>query len=67
MGNNTSGFENEDKLIEYLNNKKVKELNNNLKEFIFFLFKDVKEESIIHTSSGKKRAKTRYDNNYRGY
>ena len=26
MGNNTSGFENEDELIEYLNKKKIKDL-----------------------------------------
>lgn len=49
----TSGFDNENKLIEYLDNKRVKDLNENLKEFIFFLFEDINEESIIRAKSGE--------------
>lgn len=57
MGDNTSGFENEDELIEYLNNKKIKELNNNMREFIFFIFGNIDEESIIQAESGKSGQK----------
>lgn len=53
MEDNTSGFQNENELIEYLNNNKTKNLNKNLKEFIFFLFGDIAEESIIQAMSGK--------------
>lgn len=57
MGNNKSGFENEDELIEHLNNKKVKELNKNLKDFIFFLFDSVDEESNIQATTEKSGQK----------
>ena len=57
MGSNTSGFKNEDELIEFLYYKKVKDLNNNLKKFIFFLFGDIDEESIIKTTPGKSGQK----------
>ncbi len=57
MGSNKSGFENENKLITYLNNKKVKELNQNLKQFIYFLFDNINEESKIKTLEGKKGQK----------
>lgn len=57
MGNNTSGFENENELIKYLNNKNVKNLNNNIKNFIFFLFGNIDEESTIQATSGKSGQK----------
>lgn len=57
MGDNTSGFKNEDELIEYLNNKKIKYLNNNMKNFIFFLFGNIYEEKTIKATSGKKGQK----------
>ena len=57
MGSNKSGFENENKLIKYMNDKKVKELNKNLKEFIYFLFNNINEESNIKVLEGKKGQK----------
>ena len=38
MGSNKFGFKNENTLITELNNKKVSNLNLNLKNFIYFLF-----------------------------
>ena len=57
MGDNTSGFKNEDEIIEYLNSKNIKELNNNMKGFIFFIFGNIDEESIIKAESGKSGQK----------
>lgn len=57
MGDNTSGFENEDELIEYLNSKKIKDLNSNMKDFIFFIFGNMDEENIIQATSGKSGQK----------
>lgn len=57
MGNNSSGFRNEDEIIECLNDKKVSELNSNLKEFINFLFPNVNEGLRIRASSGKRGQK----------
>lgn len=57
MGDNTSGFENEDELIEYLNSKKIKDLNSNMKDFIFFIFGNIDEENIIQATSGKSGQK----------
>lgn len=57
MGDNTSGFENEDELIEYLNSKKIKDLNSNMKDFIFFIFENIDEENIIQATSGKSGQK----------
>ena len=37
MGNNKSGFINEDELMDTLDGKKYSELNDNLKKFIFFI------------------------------
>ena len=53
MEDNTSGFQNENELIGYLNNEKIKKMNNNLKEFILFLFGDISEESIVQAIPGK--------------
>lgn len=57
MGDNTSGFENEDELIEYLNSKRIKDLNSNMKDFIFFIFGNIDEENIIQATSGKSGQK----------
>lgn len=57
MGDNSSGFENEDELIEYLNSKKIKDLNNNMKDFIFFIFGNIDEENTIQATSGKSGQK----------
>lgn len=57
MGDNTSGFKNEDELIEYLNSKKIKDLNNNMKDFIFFIFGNIDEENTIQATSGKSGQK----------
>lgn len=57
MGDNTSGFKNEDELIEYLNSKKIKDLNSNMKDFIFFIFENINEENIIQATSGKSGQK----------
>lgn len=57
MGDNTSGFENEYELIEYLNSKKIKDLNSNMKDFIFFIFGNIDEENIIQATSGKSGQK----------
>lgn len=57
MGDNTSGFENEDELIEYLNNRKIKNLNNNMKDFICFLFGNIDEENTIEAIPGKSGQK----------
>lgn len=57
MGDNTSGFKNEDALIEYLNSKKIKDLNSNMKDFIFFIFGNIDEENIIQATSGKSGQK----------
>lgn len=57
MGDNTSGFENEDELIEYLNSKKIKDLNSNMKDFIFFIFGNIDEENIIQATTGKSGQK----------
>ncbi len=57
MGDNTSGFKNEDELIEYLNSKKIKDLNSNMKDFIFFIFGNIDEENIIQATSGKSGQK----------
>lgn len=57
MGDNTSGFKNEDELIDYLNNKKIKNLNNNMKKFIFFLFGNIDKENTIIVKSGKSGQK----------
>lgn len=57
MGDNTSGFRNEYELIKYLNNQKIKNLNNNMKDFIIFLFGNIDEEHFIQAISGKKGQK----------
>ena len=57
MGNNSSGFENEGELIGYLNNRKVKDLNNNMKNFIFFIFGNIDKENIIQATSGESGQK----------
>lgn len=57
MGNNSSGFQNETNIIDALNNKKITELNTNLKKFIKFLFPDIDNNSIISAISGKKGQK----------
>lgn len=57
MKDTTSGFQNEDELIEYLNNRKIKDLNKNMKDFICFLFGNIDEESIIQATTGKSGQK----------
>lgn len=52
MGSNISGFQNESDLISNLNEKRVYELNNNLKRFIYFLFGNLNENEIIYAHSG---------------
>ncbi len=53
MGSNTSGFENEIDFIAALSNKSFKQLNDNLKRFINFLYPQVKNEDLIKCYSGK--------------
>lgn len=52
MGNNKSGFDNEDELIKELNKKRVSELNPNLREFIYFLFHNLNGNEIILAYKG---------------
>lgn len=52
MGSNTSGFQNETDLIGALSNKLYKELNDNLKKFILFLFPEVNNNDKIKCYSG---------------
>lgn len=58
MGSNTSGFQNETDLISALANKYYLNLNNNLKEFILFLFPQVNDYDKIKCYSGKSGQKT---------
>lgn len=53
MGSNKAGFINEDNLIYSLNNKKVRDLNENLKEFIYFLFENINDNDQIFAFEGK--------------
>lgn len=53
MGSNISGFRNESDLKCYLFQKRVCDLNDNLKKFILFLFPDAKDSDFITTSQGK--------------
>lgn len=57
MGDNTSGFENEDEIIQYLNNRRIKDLNRNIKKFIVFMFKSLDEEDVIYALPGKSGQK----------
>ena len=57
MGDNTSGFENEVQLIEYLNGKRIRALNKNCKKFIEFLFGCINEENTIQAIPGKSGQK----------
>ena len=52
MGSNKSGFDNENELITELNNKRVNELNSNLKNFIYFLFYDLDGNERISAYTG---------------
>lgn len=52
MGSNTSGFQNETDLISALANKYYLNLNNNLKNFISFLFPQVNDYDKIKCYSG---------------
>lgn len=52
MGSNTSGFQNETDLIGALSNKLYRELNDNLKKFISFLFPQVNNNDKIQCRSG---------------
>ncbi len=52
MGSNKSGFDNENELITELNNKRVNELNSNLKSFIYFLFYDLDGNERISAYTG---------------
>lgn len=57
MGSNKSGFKNENTLIESLNNKKVRDLNENLKKFIYFLFENIDDNDQVFACEGKKGQK----------
>ena len=52
MGSNLLGFQNENDLILHLNEKKIYELNDNLKRFIHFLFGNLNQNETIHAFSG---------------
>jgi len=52
MSSNLNGFKNETLLINYLNNKTLKELNDNMQKFIKFLFPNIKENEKIFTHKG---------------
>lgn len=52
LGSNLSGFENEYDLRESLSNKTYEELNNNLKNFVHFLFPNVKCNDRINCYKG---------------
>lgn len=47
MGSNKTGFINENEMVAYLNNKKISELNNNMKSFIMSIFDNVTLDSLI--------------------
>lgn len=52
MSNNCDGFKNEIDIVEYLNNKQFKDLNNNMQDFLSFAFnKQISNNEIIF--SGK--------------
>lgn len=57
MGSNVLGFQNENNLIFNLNGKKISDLNDNLKRFIFFLFGNLNENDIIYAHPGKRGQK----------
>lgn len=52
MGSNVLGFKNENNLIFSLNGKKVKDLNDNLKNFMNFLFMNLNSNDTILVSAG---------------
>lgn len=54
MGNNRHGFFNENSIANYLNGKKFKDLNQNMKNFINWLFKNVNDETLIHSEIIKR-------------
>ena len=47
MSSNTKGFLNESEMVQYLNNKKVSELNENMKNFILSIFEDISSNSLV--------------------
>ena len=58
MGNKSSGFKNENNIIEYIDKKKIKDLNENMKKFILYIFNIKNEDAIIQATSGEKGEKT---------
>lgn len=52
LGDNSNGFKNEEKIRNYLNNKKLSQLNKNMSDFITFLFNDVNINSQITVKKG---------------
>lgn len=49
MSNNAHGFSNESNIVNYLNGKKIKDLNQNMKNFINWLFNNVNENTSINS------------------
>lgn len=46
-GNNSHGFSNEEQIILAINNKLFKDLNDNLKKFIHFIYPDIKSTTLL--------------------
>jgi len=57
MSSNVAGFQNEDNLINYLNNKTYNQLNQNMKKFVKFIFPNIRKFDIIKAFPGKKGQK----------
>lgn len=47
MSSNKNGFINQKEMVQHLNNRKVSELNENMKNFIFSIFKNISLNSLI--------------------
>ena len=54
MSNNAHGFSNERSIVNYLNGKKIKDLNQNMRRFINWLFNGVNENTSINSGLVQK-------------
>ena len=57
MSSNLDGFQNECDLINYLNGKQYKDLNENMKSFIKFMYPNINDIDIINAIPGKSGQK----------
>ncbi|MFA7100863.1 MAG: hypothetical protein WC196_03765 [Bacilli bacterium] len=57
MSSNKSGFQNEDDIIFYLNMRQFRDLNENMKNFLHFIYHDIKDNDIVMARAGIPRQK----------